>query len=197
MIWGFALLGASFGLTTRSFVETSNLKDYRKKEFEGTLNTKSRRMQPKVPTKSLDENSLLNRRFLTPAFLLLGIALSMPPTYADARIFNALRSSNLKSLSMASELTGATLHHKELLVDQFAQAGQKEEALQLARELVREEPRSWRGWVEIALSDAAKIDEKVTAFSTLIELDPRNEEIKRGLDLIQSGLGVETLQNKE
>jgi hypothetical protein len=89
-----------------------------------------------------------------------------------------VKGQDLNSISEVSKSRGASNYYREYLVDSLISSGRIQEATIEARELVELEPRSWRGWVAIALSPVAKPHERRVASETLKKLDPNNMELQ-------------------
>jgi hypothetical protein len=79
-------------------------------------------------------------------------------------------------LIQASKSTGATLFHKEVVLDLIAQSGESGQSVaqDFAQEIVKEYPRSFYAWTVLYGLPNSDEATRATALSRLRALDPFN-----------------------
>lgn len=117
----------------------------------------------------------------------MGGMLAMPPLVSDIEFMKGVKADDVDLIAKASRRAGSTNFHREYLIDTLISSGQLQEALIEARALVASEPRSWRGWVAIALSPKASVAERDKAYLVMENLDPYNSEVRSARRLLGDG----------
>ena len=107
----------------------------------------------------------------------IGLGLAFVPFNADLRYYSALQTKALDQIVKSTKSVGATMFHRELSLQAAMQIPAEPQAYEIARELVREYPRSFFGWRVLASISVTPELEKIEALQRMKELDPYNKAI--------------------
>jgi hypothetical protein len=110
----------------------------------------------------------------------IGLGLAFVPFNADLRYYSALQTKALDQIVKSTKSVGATMFHRELSLQAAMQIPAEPQAYEIARELVREYPRSFFGWRVLASISVTPELEKIEALQRMKELDPYNKAIPTG-----------------
>ena len=155
-VWGFLFSGCLLGYQWSQDSKTTS-KSARSYKFKGKLLGAKESLVASVA-------------------LLLGVGLAVTPMAADVEFRNARNSGSAQELLQSTESLGASLFHKELALDLVMQAGEpgREPALQLAKRIVTEHPRSFFTWVVLLNLPNASEETRAEALEKIKQLDPFN-----------------------
>jgi hypothetical protein len=170
-IWGWILGGLLIAYSKIGFNESDE-----------TI-TKEAKVNKKTEPKQLPARSAVGMF----VFMLIGGLIYFQPFLVDIKWGSALRSGN------PVELTSAALNwpRDENKIGNaafiFMQNKLESQGLELAREGAKTFPRSTSIWRLIFQNQSASLEERKSALEKMIELDPRNDELKRLLALAGPG----------
>ena len=109
---------------------------------------------------------------------LIGLLLALPPLMADNRWYNAAKNRKVELLQQAGLAWPRDSNRMANIAITLAQNKFNQQALVVAREAVKFNPRSFDAWKVLSLIETATPSEKAEAIKHLKELDPLNTEIK-------------------
>ena len=156
-IWGFIFAGCLLGYPRETEGQKSREKLLISKRFTGQL-------------LSAKDSMLVLGAFG------IGLLLAILPFSADLSFRSARNTGLAQELIQASKSTGATLFHKEVVLDLIAQSGESGQSVaqDFAQEIVKEYPRSFYAWTVLYGLPNSDEATRATALSRLRALDPFN-----------------------
>jgi len=172
-VWIFLFLGMAQGILSLYGKETDD-SDNDKNRIRQKTNQAIVDISRKKDEKSLlvPLVSILSATF--------GIFASSPPNIEDSKFLAAYKASNVREMSSIVERSGATLFHKEKLLEYLVKNSTEEVALKNAQKLFAENPRSFFAAQVIFFSKSSSSEEKMAASRALRSLDPKNERVLEG-----------------
>ena len=164
-IWGWLLAGAliSYEISTRTNQSENNSTDSKK------LKRQTNRGSTSMPASAILASSAAG---------LIGLLLALPPLMADNRWYNAAKNRKVELLQQAGLAWPRDSNRMANIAITLAQNKFNQQALVVAREAVKFNPRSLDAWKVLSLIETATPSEKAEAIKHLKELDPLNTEIK-------------------
>jgi O-antigen ligase len=172
-VWVFLFLGIALGVLVLNgnaeFLNNSNPK----------RNLKTNRVLSKDSSQKLSKGPL-------PIFIAsislacVGFFASLPPNVTDSQFLAAYKESDIGKMSTIVRQPGANLFHQEKYLEFIVQKGPEEGALEAARDLFKENPRSFFAAQVIYFSKLTSPAEKQEMARILVALDPNNEQVLGG-----------------
>ena len=172
-VWVFLFLGIALGVLILNgnveFLNNSNSK----------RNLKTNRMFSKDSSQNLSKRSL-------PIFMAslsmgcVGFFASLPPNVTDSQFLAAYKESDIGKMSTIVSQPSASLFHQEKYLEFLVQKGPEEGALEAARDLFKENPRSFFAAQVIYFSRLSSPAEKQEMARILVALDPNNKQVLEG-----------------
>ena len=108
----------------------------------------------------------------------IGLLLVLPPFMADSRWYGALRGQKVELVQQAALAWPMDSNRLANAANTLAQNKFNSQALLVAREAVKFNPRSFDAWNVLSAIETIPPSEKVNAIKRMKELDPLNTEIK-------------------
>jgi O-antigen ligase len=115
--------------------------------------------------------------------LLVGFLIALPPVRTDIAWRSAMREANLGAIENAMRMWPQNHRTLNSGIVLFANNGLQEKAIEYARLDVEMYKENFVSWYTLFQLQSSTDQEKRTALNKMIELDPRNEELKRLLAL--------------
>jgi O-antigen ligase len=185
-VWGFIALGILIsicGKETKNAIEDSKIKLTGGGTHKGATRKKSKILESKEPEEFFQMAAVFRTLTLV---ISLGASLffSVAANVTDAQFLSAIKSNNLEEASVVAKRFTAMDFHKEVLVSRLSSAGRGKDSLELANEVVKQNPRSWSSWVAIFANDLSTPSQKQEAAKRLFALDPNNQAVRSELSAI-------------
>jgi len=172
-VWVFLFLGIALGV----LIVSGNAEFFKNSNSKKNLNTN--RVSSGGISQKLGKGSL---PFFAASISLacVGFFASLSPNVTDSQFLKAYRESNVGKMSTIVSQPGANLFHQEKYLEFLVQKGPEEGALEAARDLFRENPRSFFAAQVIYFSRLSSPTEKQEMARILVALDPNNEKVLEG-----------------
>lgn len=169
-VWVFLFLGIALGV----LIVSGNAEFFKNSNSKKNLNTN--RVFSGGISQKLGKGSL---PFFAASISLacVGFFASLPPNVTDSQFLKAYRESNVGKMSTIVSQPGANLFHQEKYLEFLVQKGPEEGALEAARDLFRENPRSFFAAQVIYFARLSSPTEKQEMARILVALDPNNEKV--------------------
>lgn len=111
---------------------------------------------------------------------------TLVPNIIDAQVIRSLKNSDVNRMMQLHESTGIQDFHRYIIAFRLSGIGRDRESLTVAKSSVLANSRNWQSWTLIASNKFARKDERLSAILKLIQLDPKNEELKEFLERVRS-----------
>jgi len=178
-VWIFMFIGLSFGVFAR--------KGTTRTLAGGSSQSHSKKVNSEVGRSSLTLKQIVP---MTALFSIIGLAISLPPNFQDARFLRAAKSQDLVAMQESSESLGGLSFHREKLIEYAIKQGRTTDAVTWAMEEVAFNPRSYFAWSTIVFyGDSLNLIQREEASKMLIELDPSNSPLRTEIQNLWKRLG--------
>lgn len=170
-IWGFIFLGFVLG---KSFGEN--------KHAHKNIIKERAKSQSKVEISAvaLQAQGIHGKEKWMGAILLcFGLLISATPLYLDAQMLRAAQTNDLRSMEAVARNSMSLSFHRNLFLNRAIDASQERQALRFARDELKRDSRSELSLKVLAFSQFSSKSEKQRAADSLVNMDPKNDELKR------------------
>jgi len=177
-IWGFTFMGVVVGFQSQiRFPKVKSSPDRLKHKASTDLTNKKEIRQYGLKKSEVIFGGVLS---------LAALFATLVPNIIDAQVIRSLKNSDVNRMMQLHESTGIQDFHRYIIAFRLSGIGRDRESLTVAKSSVMANSRNWQSWTLIASNKFARKDERLSAILKLIQLDPKNEELKEFLERVRS-----------